>query len=276
MVAKADWSQEKQNRLVDLYQSGVNLASCCQEMQAGQVVVLRYLKLNNTLPRPAWKSGWSIHKIELCVRLYKKGKTQREIAQMLRASQGHVGKILAEAGIVWEFRWTPERAQKLIDLYQSGLPLAECCRRLSAATGSARPILLQHGIEIREQLHTGEKNWNWKNGRSATIGGYVYLKCPGHPRAKNGYVLEHHLVMEQHLGRYLAPLEVIHHRDKNKHNNQLENLQLFASNGEHLAFELKGQTPRWSEEGRKKTREAHQRWCEEQRIRRQSKTDAPH
>lgn len=38
--------------------------------------------------------------------------------------------------------------------------------------------------------------------------------------------------MEQHLGRVLAPEELVHHKDGNKANNALENLEL-AQWGEH-------------------------------------------
>jgi hypothetical protein len=39
--------------------------------------------------------------------------------------------------------------------------------------------------------------------------------------------------MEQYLGRYLLPNEVVHHKDKNKSNNAIENLELFMSQSEH-------------------------------------------
>ena len=76
----------------------------------------------------------------------------------------------------------------------------------------------------------------------------VYL--PSHPHAtKAGYVLEHRLTMEEKLGRYLRPGEVVHHRDKNKLNNNPANLILYARNADHLRQELKGRRPKWTKAG---------------------------
>ena len=43
----------------------------------------------------------------------------------------------------------------------------------------------------------------------------------------------HRLVMQKHLGRELTPVEVVHHLDGNKSNNNLSNLKLFANKAEH-------------------------------------------
>lgn len=87
---------------------------------------------------------------------------------------------------------------------------------------------------------TGADNPDWKGGRYVEPGkGYVMLRRPEHPRARqNGYVLEHLLVMEQLLGRPLAPGEEVHHRNHVRHDNRPENLELHASHDEHFALHL--------------------------------------
>lgn len=45
-------------------------------------------------------------------------------------------------------------------------------------------------------------------------GDYLYALVPDHPNAtKNGYVLMHRVIMENHLGRLLGKDEVVHHKD---------------------------------------------------------------
>lgn len=67
--------------------------------------------------------------------------------------------------------------------------------------------------------------------------GYVLVFSPSHPfSTKKHYVYEHRLVMERHLGRYLTKSEVIHHINRNKKDNKINNLMLFPNNQAHLRF----------------------------------------
>lgn len=66
--------------------------------------------------------------------------------------------------------------------------------------------------------------------RHITTSGYVSVKRPDHPCANNaGYVPEHRLVMEDYLGRLLEPHEEVHHKNGDRADNELHNLELWST-----------------------------------------------
>ena len=73
----------------------------------------------------------------------------------------------------------------------------------------------------------GINNGHYKGGRYIDKHGYIMILNPKHPyHSHNGYVKEHRLVMERYLGRYLTPDEIVHHINRVKTDNRIENLQL--------------------------------------------------
>lgn len=56
--------------------------------------------------------------------------------------------------------------------------------------------------------------------------GYWYICKPEHPNSSSqGYVAEHHLVMEEKLGHFIEAGMVVHHKDEDKKNNDIDNLE---------------------------------------------------
>ncbi len=88
----------------------------------------------------------------------------------------------------------------------------------------------QHGSRIR-----GPKNGNfvgYKNNH-----GYVYIVKRDHPEcSRDGYVMEHRVVVEDFIGRLLTQSEQVHHLNYEKADNDLMNLMLFANAADHTAF----------------------------------------
>lgn len=75
---------------------------------------------------------------------------------------------------------------------------------------------------------------NCKHSERVKSNGYYAVFKPDHPNAfGSGYVYEHRFIMEQHLGRFLLSTEIVHHKDKNKLNNDISNLELHSSIAEH-------------------------------------------
>lgn len=93
------------------------------------------------------------------------------------------------------------------------------------------------------EKYKGNKHSKWKGGRLKTVLGYILIYAPKHPfrnKVGKGYVLEHRLVMEKKLGRYLTKNEIVHHINGIKDDNRLKNLVL-TTFSEHTKFHKTGQ-----------------------------------
>jgi len=83
-----------------------------------------------------------------------------------------------------------------------------------------------------ESLKTSQRFSNnpfWKGGRIIRKG-YVQIKLgKGEPGTDSqGYIREHHLVMMKKIGRLINKNEEVHHKNKIKDDNRIENLMLLT------------------------------------------------
>lgn len=68
--------------------------------------------------------------------------------------------------------------------------------------------------------------WDGDDSKSHKDGEYTYVKAQWHPHAnRRGYVKRHRLVLEQKLGYYLPKNSIVHHINKDKRDDRLENLE---------------------------------------------------
>lgn len=135
---------------------------------------------------------------------------------------------------------TKIKRSKAISIAQKGRKLTEEWKEnISIAMKGYHPV-----NEAKKGQYIGSNGLNWKGGRIKDKG-YCKILKREHPFANpHGYVLEHRLVIEKHLGRYLKPEEVIHHNGtkylmgslKDRSDNHIENLILFKNDSEHMKF----------------------------------------
>ena len=73
--------------------------------------------------------------------------------------------------------------------------------------------------------------------------GYISIYFPDHPRSnKDGYIMEHILVAESVLGRWIAEDEIVHHINHKRDDNRKDNLKVMTKH-EHMSMHMK---ERWS------------------------------
>jgi len=149
---------------------------------------------------------------------------------------------------------TPETRAKISAANTGKSPSLETRAKMSASRKRRGPASVETRAKISAGLtgrprsvesraksalsKTGSKNPQWKGGRIITgLGGYIKIKSRDHPAADmKGYVLEHRIVMEKILGRYLTNSEKIHHRNGIKNDNRPENLELVVGHGAHYGY----------------------------------------
>lgn len=116
---------------------------------------------------------------------------------------------------------------------------------------------MKESSNLGKHYNCAEKHPFWKGGRTIDKSGYVLIHV-----GRRKYIREHRLVVEKKIGRKLLPTESVHHINGVKHDNRLENLELFSSNGRHLAHELKGKCPKWSEDGKLRIKQGIRAWLD--------------
>ena len=91
----------------------------------------------------------------------------------------------------------------------------------------------------------GAENPAWKGGvtifkKHGNYAGVRYVRAPewALPMARrDGYVMEHRLILATWANRLLARVECVHHRDHNPTNNERANLELWPDNRSHKLAE---------------------------------------
>jgi len=149
--------------------------------------------------------------------------TMRNVADRLGISAGNVCNRCRRMGISRE-RFIGMRGKKHSE---------ETKERLSKAN-KGRKFSEEHNKRIAEAKKKGGIGHKKKK-----TDGYIMVYFPDHPCSnKDGYIMEHILVMECILGRHLNENEVVHHINHKRDDNRKENLMLMTAS-EHMSLHMK-------------------------------------
>jgi len=125
---------------------------------------------------------------------------------------------------------------EIAERYKDGETIAELAAAYKVSSPTLTKALVREGIKRRKAVkrpgvNCGSNNPAWNGGRRIRLDGYIVIWTP------NGEMLEHRFIMEKHIGRSLSKDEIVHHKDENKQNNNLNNLEIMTRS-EHASRHL--------------------------------------
>ncbi len=181
----------------------------------------------------------------LAIEKYQSGLSLEETGKFFNVNGVTIRNVLKGHNIERRKTGNPTKifdkdiSDKIISLYNSGLSQENIAKKFNTAQSKISTILRFNGIECGGR--SGVRHHNWNGGKHITNGYVFVLIKPDSPYSSmavsNGYVMEHRLVMAQHLQRPLTRNETVHHINGNTQDNRIENLQLrHGKHGKHQVF----------------------------------------
>lgn len=177
---------------------------------------------------------------EQVIFLFQSGLTQTQIAVKIGRSQHYVSKRLIKAGIARSKKETYAIKSKdhvfvtdpkIIEMYAAGMSSIDISLKIKRSHG----YVLRH-VRVAGIVRTSGQTLRIKASRNpkvvrVTPGGYAVISVEGCDK------LLHRIIVESCIGRGLGRKEHIHHKDGNKLNNNIENLEIISQtlhNRKHL------------------------------------------
>lgn len=156
-----------------------------------------------------------------------KRKPMRQIAEEQGVAIGSVHKYIKLYGI--ESRHMTEETKQKISLANKG--------NCNAKGRKWTELQRKNFSESRKGKYIKPSKYGGHAKKRSD--GYISVYCPNHPNCtKDGYVMEHILVMEKAIGRHLEGDEVVHHINHIRDDNRIENLKLMTFK-EHSGLHMK-------------------------------------
>ena len=236
--------------IVKLYNSGRTGPEIAKQLNVGSTTVYRALKKAGVKPQDLCRTGnrkgarkFTIEQEIDIVKKYQNGCSLSSLMEECKLSNWTtVRNILKRHGVQRRRRGNAirEMSEKdradLIARWTNGESKEDILLELKTSHATMNRWLKQLGFEPNKTGLRGEDHHMWKGGRHIEGNGYIRVWISPYDKLfcmanNDGYVMEHRLVMAQHLGRPLRKDEYVHHINGDKQDNRLNNLQLVQ--GQH-------------------------------------------
>lgn len=231
-----------------LFKLGMTGQQIAKEIGIGKTTVYRSLKRSGIAPSSLYQSGERLKKgtftkamLKKAANLYAKNKSLEATALVFGCTASGLSNAFHRIGVKTlsvgsHPKEIGEKKKKdILKLWHKGVAQFSIGQIVGCSQATVGRILFKAGIKAEKRKAYGKNHGCWKGGK-ILMNGYSYIKIPIESKflpmsIKGGYVSEHRYVMANHLGRILNSNETVHHKDGNKNNNSIENLQL--RNGKH-------------------------------------------
>ena len=229
---------------IRLYESGLTVPVICKDRPISKSVLYRALHSKGLKPTDLMRRGLRGNanrrltddkEVEVASE-YLSGKSMKLISEEVGVNMATVRNALKRQGVPSRRRgntfrsFTQEQRIDMARRWQNGESQTAIARVYNTHQTLISNILSFYGYTIEKRHPKGDKHGSWKGGRHEDKG-YIFITIEhDHPfasmRNSGCYVLEHRLVMAQYLGRTLTNNETVHHRNGDKSDNRIENLEL--------------------------------------------------
>jgi hypothetical protein len=180
---------------------------------------------------------------EMVILYTEKLMPQNDIGRLAKRNSLTIVKILKNHDIKIRNSRIPKLTnvskKKFVELYiDKKWSVSMIARKYKVGNTSVYRKLRKLDIPVRKIV--GKANPHWKGGVTEWHG-YIMVHDLENRRSNcNGYIKRAVFNMEKKLGRELKPEEIVHHIDRNKKNDNPENLMLCVDHSEHMKFHWEG------------------------------------
>ncbi len=213
--------------MIHLYLSGESPKEIGRKAEISPKTVIRHLKKSGIQMRTLRESmkiaghqgklsriqnPASFNHSGVMAEMYNAGSSIPEISVQLKIPQSTVRYWLLKKGVVLRSR-------------NESLKIASEKGKFSSRKGTTREFTQ----EWKDNIRKARIKWGHENAKGVSLKPSGYFEMT---TGENKGRPLHDVIMEEHIGRKLAPNEVVHHKDKNKQNNAISNLEVLT-NSEH-------------------------------------------